>query len=84
MVTGLVKLRRSAFKHGLSSTDILAAASDIAVSIALDDEHPQRRLILGYDTRGIPLELVVLQYDSGESEVIHAMKARRSYRRLLE
>ncbi|MEH6822208.1 MAG: toxin, partial [Dietzia psychralcaliphila] len=50
----------------------------------LDDDHPQRVLVLGFDTHSRVLELIALHYDDGTIEVIHAMKARRSYLNLLE
>jgi len=45
---------------------------------------PQRILTLGFDSQARVLELVVLHYDDGKTEVIHAMKARRTYLDLLD
>jgi hypothetical protein len=39
--------------------------------------------LLGFDDAGRMLELVVLEFGSGETLVIHAMKARAQYRELL-
>lgn len=80
----LVIIRRSARKHGITDNDIRAALDSPALSGPLDDEHPQRILVLGFDTQARVLELVVLKYDHDEAEVIHAMKARRTYLGLLE
>lgn len=44
---------------------------------------PQRELRIGVDTIGRLLEIVVLLWDDGETEIIHAMKARAAYRRLV-
>lgn len=80
----LVIIRRSARKHGITDVDIRAAANSPVLSGPLDDEHPQRVLILGFDTHARMLELVILRYDDGTEEVIHAMKARRTYLDLLD
>lgn len=80
----LVIIRRSARKHGIADDDIHAAAGTPLLTGPLDDEHPQRVLVLGFDTRTRVLELVVLHYDDGTAEVIHAMKARRTYLELLD
>lgn len=50
----------------------------------LDDDEPQRQLRVGFDTQARLLETVVLVWDDGTEEVIHAMKCRAQYRRLLD
>lgn len=80
----LVIVRSSARKHGISDEDIRAALESPVLSGPLDDDHPQRNLVLGFDTNARVLELVALHYDDGTVEVIHAMKARRTYLNLLE
>lgn len=70
-----VTIRRSARKHDIADDDILSGP--------LDDEHPQRALLLEFDPEARILELVVLHYAGGNTEVIHAMKARRTYLELL-
>lgn len=79
-----VIIRSSARKHGITDDDIRAAFDTATLSGPLDDEHPQRVLVLGFDRQTRVLELVVLFYDNGQIEVIHAMKARRTYLELLE
>lgn len=73
----------SARKHGVKDEDAIAAAQSVLAGGPLDDENPQRELRIGLDTSGRLLEIVVLLWDDGEVEIIHAMKARASYRRLL-
>lgn len=80
----LVIIRRSARKHGITDDDISAALATPLLSGPLDDDHPQRMLVLGFDSQARVLELVLLHYDDGNTEVIHAMKARRTYLDLLE
>ena len=77
-------IRRSARKHGINDADIHAAVDAPLLTGPLDDEHPRRVLVLGFDTRARVLEVVVLHYDDGATEVIHAMKARRTYLDLLD
>ena len=74
----------SARKHGVADADMLAAVSDVRLAIALDDDSPQRQLVLGFDTSTRLLEVVVLVFEDGrEPLIIHAMPARRQYRDLL-
>ncbi|MCX8455559.1 hypothetical protein [Paenarthrobacter ureafaciens] len=74
-----MNVRRSARKHGISSNDAIEAATWPLVSVPLDDEDPRRFLRLGFDTHGRLLELVVLVWDDGSEELIHAMKCRPKY-----
>ena len=55
-------------------------------SLVVDDlgEDPDRWLVLGPDTAGNLLEVVVLISDEGDEIIIHAMPMRPKYRRLLE
>lgn len=73
----------SARKHGISDEDALCAATAVLAGGPLDDEHPRRELRIGLDTKGRLLEIVVLIWDDEEIEIIHAMKARAEYRRLV-
>ena len=71
----------SARKHGIADEEILHA---IAHALTADevDEDPIRYLILGPDSSGNLLEIVVLDRPNGPC-VIHAMKMREKYRVLL-
>lgn len=76
-------VRPSARKHGISDDDSRAVASSPLVSGPLDDENPQRQLRIGFDTQGRLLETVILVWDDGTEELIHAMKCRPQYFALL-
>lgn len=76
-------VRHSARKHGITDDDAVIAATQAVVTITLDDDDPQRLLRLGFDRSGRLLETVVLIWDDGTEELIHAMKARPQYARLL-
>ena len=78
-------LRPSALKQGISEeAAVFAATNGCRFTASLDDDHPQREFRLGFDQSMCLLELVVLRWDDQTEEIIHAMKARRTYQRLLE
>lgn len=83
-----MRLHESARKHfrrdRLSLAGVLHAARHPVYRAPLDDEDdPRRWFLLGFDDAGRPLELVVLIFDSGEEQLVHAMKARPQYLDLL-
>lgn len=83
-----MKLHDSARKHfkrdRLTEAGVLRAVEEPVYRAALDDEDdPRRWLLLGFDEAGRILELVVLVFDSGQTLIIHAMKARPQYLDLL-
>lgn len=77
-------VRASARKHRVTGEDAIAAARAPVVAGPLDDENPQRQLRIGFDTQGRLLETVVLVWDDGTEEVIHAMKCRPQYLGLVD
>ncbi|WP_254910498.1 hypothetical protein [Gulosibacter sp. 10] len=84
MVARGVIVRGSALKHRIAAEDGIEAATRSVITILLDDENPQRVMRLGFDTKSRLLETVVLLWDDGTEELIHVMKARPQYVRLLE
>lgn len=78
-----VEIHSSAHRHGVAEEDMLHA---IEHSLVVDDvgDDPNRWLVLGPDTAGNVLELVVLISLEGDEIIIHAMPMRPKYRRLLE
>jgi hypothetical protein len=78
-----VEIHASARRHDVAEDDMLHAVEH---SLVVDDlgEDPDRWLVLGPDTAGNLLELVVLINDEGDEIIIHAMPMRPRYRRLLE
>jgi hypothetical protein len=81
-------LHASARKHQqrdrINDEDILRAAEYWEFASSPDDDMPANEFRLGFDGQGRLLELQVLIFDSGEELIIHAMKARKQYLRLLE
>ena len=67
----------SALKHGISAADALYAANHRIYESWPDDDVPAKQFVMGFDSQGRLLELVILTFDSGNQLLIHAMKARR-------
>jgi len=76
----LVDVHESARKHGVDDEDIEHAARN---AMAVDDQDDDTRLYLGPARSGELLEVVTIVRDDGSELVIHAMKMRSKYRRLL-
>lgn len=67
-----MKVHDSALKHGVLAEDAVHSATWALWIEDLDDDSPARQLRLGFDTRGLLLETVVLVFDSGNELIIHA------------
>lgn len=79
-----VEIHDAARKHGVGPDDISHAVSHPLVISDMDDgDSPHRALVLGPDTAGNILELIVLHFDDGRDMVIHAMPMRSRYRDML-
>jgi glucose dehydrogenase len=76
-----VEVLPSALKHGVDPEDALHA---VQLALVVDEigDDPLRYLLIGPDRAGNLLELVVLDRRNGPA-VIHAMRLRPQYRRLL-
>lgn len=79
-----MKVHSSALKHGIAAEAILLAARHRAYEREPDDDMPAKQFVLGWDSHGRLLELMILTFDSGNQLMIHAMKARRSVQGLLD
>ena len=79
-----VEIHRSAYKHGLSIDEIRHALNNAVTVHPLEpDTDPPKELLIGPDFAGNPLELIWLRLPGDRLMLIHAMRLRRSYRRLL-
>jgi len=76
-----VEVLRSAFRHGITTKDMLHAVNN-ALTVEEVAEEPLRYLISGPDTAGNMLELVIPDRGQGPA-LIHAMPIRARYRPLL-
>lgn len=80
-----MKAAKSAAKHGIAEADGIHAASYPLWIEPLDDNPGQwRELRLGFDTHARLLETVVVVASDGDELLIHVMKARPHYSKLLE
>jgi hypothetical protein len=77
-----VEIHDSARKHGVADEDDLHAI-DHALAFEDAGEDPDRWLLIGPDTAGNLLEVVVMISVEGNQLAIHAMLMRDEYRRLL-
>jgi hypothetical protein len=75
-----VEIHPSARKHDIADEDIEHAMRH---ALAIDDQDDDTRLYLGPARSADPLEVVTIVRDDGSEVVIHAMKMRPKYRRLL-
>lgn len=76
----LVEIHSSARKHGVADEDIEHAIDNV---MSIDDQDDDTRLYLGPARNADLLEVVTIARDDGSELVIHAMKMRPKYRRLL-
>ena len=77
-----MEIHDSARKHGVADPDILHAI-DHALAFEDAGEDPDRWLLIGPDTAGNLLEVVVLTTAEDRQSAIRAMPMRDQYRRLL-
>jgi hypothetical protein len=78
-----VEIHDSARRHGVADHDLLHAV-DHALAFEDAGEDPDRWLIIGPDSAGNLLEVVVMTTAEGKQIAIHAMPMRDKYARLLE
>ena len=79
-----MEVHRSAGKHGVTVSDVVHALEHEIVSFDLEpDADPSKTLIIGPDSAGNLLEIIVLVLDADRLIAIHAMKLRRQFHELL-
>jgi hypothetical protein len=69
---------QSAFKHGLTMADIEWAFLH-PIRNGLLEDYANKYLLIGFDTRGNPIELMYNRIDNERVNVFHAMKCRKSF-----
>jgi len=70
--------KRSAFKHGSTKVDILSAFSTAVLDVMLREDR-EKRLLIGFNVAGNPLEIIYNELDDGRIIVFHAMPCRTKY-----
>jgi hypothetical protein len=68
----------SAFKHGAGMADIYSAFSTAVYDVMLRDDR-EKRLLIGFNRAGNPLEILYNELDDGRINVFHAMPCRIKY-----
>jgi hypothetical protein len=77
-----ISFREAAFRHSISKEDICHAIKTARYEQA-EDEHRNNFLVLGFDSKATPLEIVYEAIGEDEMCVFHAMKCRTIYLPLL-
>ena len=73
----------SAYKHDVSKDSILFCLLHFHNDIVIDDPPP-KRLLVGFDHNGVPLEVIAIEDEEQNClVVIHAMKLRKQFHQLL-
>jgi hypothetical protein len=67
---------QSAFKHGITRADIYWAFETFIFEDPVDDGTDNKFLLIGFNTKGNPLEVMYNRIDSETIKVFHAMKCR--------
>jgi hypothetical protein len=68
----------SAFKHGYTKADIEWAFLHPILNGLLED-YDNKYLLIGFDTRGNPIEVMYNRIDNEKVNVFHAMKCRKGF-----
>lgn len=77
-----IEFNPSAFKHGISEVDIRRAFDRFIYEDPLED-FENKYLLLGFDTKGILLEVMYNYIDDDTINVFHAMECRKNFYKLI-
>ena len=77
-----IECKPSAFKHGVTEADIHWAFSTARYDLPLEDDE-DKRLLIGFDYVGNPIEILYNEFEDGRINVFHAMPCRNVYISLL-
>jgi len=83
MEEGSVKFNRAAFKHGQKDADILCAFQTFIFEDPVEGED-NKFLLIGFNTKGNPIEVMYNRIDGNRINVFHAMPLRSEYEALLD
>ena len=83
-----IVIAQSAYKHKITPDRIYSCLYNCRSDIILEDpsfpDLPVRRLIVGFDNRGMALEIIGLEEpERNRLVIIHAMKLQKKYLHLL-
>ena len=77
-----IEFNPSAFKHGASEADIRKAIDRFVYEDPLED-FENKYLLVGFDTKGLLLEVMYNYIDEDTINVFHAMPCRKNFYGLL-
>ena len=84
----VIEFNPDAFKHGIGELDIRRAFDTVVYDSLLDeagdDDARDKYLLIGFDRRANPLEILYNFISDYRVNVFHAMPCRNIYIRLLE
>ena len=72
----------SAFKHAVTEADIHWAFTTARYDLPVENDE-EKRLLIGFDRAGNPLEIMYNELDDGRINVFHAMPCRPVFYPLL-
>jgi hypothetical protein len=79
-VYAVIEFNESAFKHGVIREDIRwAIVHYLYDGIMEDEEYKNKYLIIGFDTKGILLEIMYNIINEDSINVFHAMPCREQF-----
>jgi hypothetical protein len=73
----------SAFNHGVTEADIHWAFTTARYDLP-DEDDEEKRLLIGFNNAGNPLEIMYNELDDGRINVFHAMPCRSIFYPLLK
>jgi len=81
-----IKFSKSAFKHGICEADIRWAIDTAKYNGFFNDDGDieNKQLLIGFDRKANPIEIMYNILDCDTVRVFHAMKCRNSFKHLLE
>ncbi|MCL2665173.1 MAG: hypothetical protein FWE82_06135 [Defluviitaleaceae bacterium] len=82
MMFGNIEFNKSAFKHGISESDIYWAFIHSCYDGPIEDME-NKFLRLGFDKSGNLLEIMYNEIDENNINVFYAMKCRKIYYKLI-
>jgi hypothetical protein len=74
--------RESAFKHGVTEADIRHAFKTVRYDGPLKG-YDNKFLLLGFDTKANPIDVIYNEFGEGRLNVFHAMSCESKYFQLL-
>ena len=77
------RIRKSALKHGVTKADIKWAFRTARYDLPVEG-YENKRLLIGFDTKANPIEILYNEFGDNGVNVFHAMECQSRFLRLLE